>query len=49
MQRFNGQVVIVTGAAHGIGRGICEGFAAKAPMSTALISMRKALRLPPKA
>jgi NAD(P)-dependent dehydrogenase (short-subunit alcohol dehydrogenase family) len=26
MQRFNGQVVIVTGAAHGIGRGISAGF-----------------------
>jgi len=26
MQRFNGQVVIVTGAAHGIGRGIAAGF-----------------------
>ena len=26
MQRFNEQVVIVTGAAHGIGRGISEGF-----------------------
>jgi meso-butanediol dehydrogenase / (S,S)-butanediol dehydrogenase / diacetyl reductase len=29
MQRFQGQVVIVTGAAHGIGRGIATGFCAE--------------------